>query len=400
MNRFLLASVSASLLCATGAAFAAPPSQIDVMTQNQYLGANLDPVVAACSGGDLTACNTAVVTALNQVAETIPDQRYVALAREITLRRPDVVGLQEAFEFSCVPADSNFPYPAPPGNGCDFGPIAGAFSDHLQGTMDALGGKYVAKAVVENLDIWLPIVTPVGGAYIHVLDRDVILVRAGLDASSSVVDYDPVCGYPSADGCNYTVVAETSIGGVPLRIERGFVGIDVTVGGKAYRVVNTHLEVREPAPGNPLSRYFQAAQAYQLLQTLPFGLAGQQLIVVGDFNSAPGDEPYGPIIPPYMQFETPVALGGGGFTDAWTMRPGTATGRGAPLVGLSCCQDEDLENRHSTLYERIDLVWSLGRPSKVLNARVIGETAASKTMPKGTGLWPSDHAAVAATLRY
>jgi hypothetical protein len=82
------------------------------------------------------------------------------------------------------------------------------------------------------------------------------------------------------------------------------------------------------------------------------------------------------------------------------MRPGAATGQGAPLIGLSCCQDEDLGNRHSALYERIDMVFSLTKPSKVMGARLLGETTSSKTWPPGHGLWPSDHAAVAATLRY
>jgi len=82
------------------------------------------------------------------------------------------------------------------------------------------------------------------------------------------------------------------------------------------------------------------------------------------------------------------------------LRPGAATGRGAPLVGMSCCQDEDLGNHRSTLYERVDLIFSLAVPGKVLNARLLGESVADKTWPPGLGVWPSDHASVAARLRY
>ena len=47
MRRIILASLATSLLGFAAAAGAAPPPQIDVMTQNQYLGADLVPVVEA-----------------------------------------------------------------------------------------------------------------------------------------------------------------------------------------------------------------------------------------------------------------------------------------------------------------------------------------------------------------
>ena len=432
MRRIILASLAASLLVfavnADAAKFSqsskspkapkAQPALIDVMTQNQYLGADLVPVVEA--GAAILPCSTpepctdpavlasrfafnnALLNALGMVAANLPEQRYVALAREISGRRPHLVGLQEVFDFSCV------------GPGCSYQAIAGAFNDHLTGTLDALHGTYVATAIVKNLDITLPVQTPVGGALVTVIDRDVILVRSDLAGAATVVKYDPpFCNYPSLDGCNYDVVATTSIAGQDVKIERGFVGIDITIGGADYRVANTHLEVREPDGSNPYSRIVQSAQAYQLiLTTTNTTPTGRKLIVVGDINSDPRD-PLLPvpeflqpilgvpvIVPPYMQFAAPVPAGGAGFTDAWTMRPGANTGKGAPLVGFSCCQDEDLANRHSMLYERIDMVFSLTKPSKVKDARLIGTTPASKTWPPGQGLWAADHAAVAAALQY
>jgi len=442
MRRIILASLAASLLVFAAAADAKKPSakppgkaaEIDVMTQNQYLGADLVPVVEAgaavlscdppesCSDpavlaaviASRTAFNTALLNALGMVAANLPEQRYLALAREISERRPDVVGLQEVFEFICTPPGPDDPNGLV-GNGCVYGPIAGAFNDHLQGTLDALDGRYVDKAIVKNLDITLPIGTPVGGAYVTVIDRDVILVRKDLDRpTTTVVPYASLCGSQvpsraSVDGCNYNYVAATSIAGNTVRIERGYVGIDLEVDRSKYRIVNTHLEVREPDSSNPYSRFVQSVQAQELIYVTTTVMApevGRKLIVVGDINSDPRDLPLpapvpgGAIVPPYMLFAGNVSDGFAGFTDAWTMRPGASTGKGWPLVGLSCCQDEDLANRHSKLYERIDMIFSLKQPSKVMDARLIGATPESKTWPPGYGLWPSDHAAVAAELRY
>jgi hypothetical protein len=146
----------------------------------------------------------------------------------------------------------------------------------------------------------------------------------------------------------------------------------------------------------------QRLQAAELAQTaLYFPAApGTRVLVVGDINSAPTDgfelldTPIGPLPPPYAIFA------GAGFTDAWTLRPGTATGQGAPLVGHSCCQAADLANHQSELYERIDIIFSLDMPAKAGDARLLGESIADKTWPPGLGVWPSDHASVAVTLKY
>jgi len=63
--------------------------------------------------------------------------------------------------------------------------------------------------------------------------------------------------------------------------------------------------------------------------------------------------------------------------------------------GFTCCQDENLLNRAPKLFVRIDLVQFRGAFSPK-QATVVGNTPRDKT---ASGLWPSDHAAVAATLR-
>ena len=87
--------LGASLL---GFASLAAAADIDVMTQNQYLGADLTPVLGAATAQpfDPDAFNAAVVAALKRIAASRPAERVQALAAEIAQRKPDVVGLQEA----------------------------------------------------------------------------------------------------------------------------------------------------------------------------------------------------------------------------------------------------------------------------------------------------------------
>jgi len=390
----------ASLVCSLALLAASPAhanDEIKVLTQNRYLGAELTPLLAAQSPADFNA-------ALVQIAQQIAANRFVERvqrqAKEIADRAPDVVALQEVWRFGCVDALQ----PPIPGTGCSDPSIAGAFVDQLEYTLAALevlGTHYRAVAIVENFNTaavspaGLPIYINGVPAALSALDRDVILVREGIDAAPvNFQGFDSmICVLPSADGCNYQVALSASspiIGTVSLL--RGFVAVDVTVNGQAYRIVDTHLEQREPDPGNPFSRYFQTAQAAELLGTLLVTTPPERrLMVLGDMNSAPEDQPVatpgGPIVPPYMQFA------GSGYTDSWTLRPGA-------VPGQTCCQAEDLSNHKSALYERVDFIWSLAAPMKVKQARVVGANVSDKTPPAGKGIWPSDHGGVAVDLTF
>lgn len=352
--------------------------EIEVMTQNQYLGADISPLIATLG---TPAFNDAVVTALTQIAANRSEERFKALAAQINKRRPHLVGLQEVWKFDCIPA-----VPALGGYPCTDPGIAGAFSDHLTGTLAALGPGYSAVAQVRNFSVQsygaypgIPFFVNGVPALLRVMDRDVILARS--DVSTTPVAL-PCTKPPSLDGCNFDVA-------VPLpglgAIERGFVAVDATVNGQPVRFINTHLEVQ--GGGGPIPAEVQAAQAYQLIQTaLGTTPPGRRLIIVGDMNSSPNDAPSS-LPTPYMQF------GYAGLNDAWLQRPGA-------VPGLSCCQLEDLSNRQSRHYERIDLIYSRELPWQVKDARLIGDTSNDRTMPHGRGLWPSDHASVAARLLF
>jgi len=381
MRRFILASLTLLLLGAAASASADHERSdgIQVMTQNQYIGADLFPLIPAYGQGH-DAFNTAVLNVIRTTAANRTAARVKALTDEIVDRNPDLVGVQEAWSVTCEPANK-----AP----CTDRDLAAAWGDHLELMKHELGGRYRVAGVVENFKIDIPFYdTNFNMGIVHVLDRDAILYRK--DVSVKLVT--PAsgaypCKYPSADGCNYDY--GLPLDPLPGYITRGFVVVDAKVDGKAYRFVNTHLEngYADGVPG-----VVQSAQALQLIKTmLGTTPAGKRLIIVGDTNSAPNDpvDPSDKIIgaTPYQIFAAY------GMYDAWLYRSGHAP-------GLSCCQLEDLSNPVSILSRRIDLILSGQVPDHVGDAGLIGADSHDRIGPPGRRVWPSDHAAVAAELEF
>ena len=371
------ALVALVALFTCGTALAGSKADIVVMTQNQYLGADLTPVIAAATAEE---ANAALIGALMTISNNNYPERVEALADSILDKKPHLVALQEMFAFNCID-----PY----GTG-NCGLFPNAFNDHLAATMAALGDKYEVAAVVQNLTLppagfpypGVPIQLALDGfpIFIEVIDRDVILARADVD--TAIVDFG--CGQEqeSLDGCNFSVVAEASLAGFPISIDRGYVGVDVTVKGTAYRFINTHLEVQHPSP-DPQSIYFQTVQASELLAAIFATFdASKQYIVAGDFNSSAADVSAINQPTPYEQMTV-------FFTDIWPLRPGKPP-------GFTCCELADLSNARSQHDERIDNVFTLPAPSKV-KANVLDAEVKDKTL---SGLWPSDHASVSAELTY
>ncbi|MBT8108987.1 MAG: hypothetical protein KJP17_12160 [Gammaproteobacteria bacterium] len=376
-NKIRNAVLTGAALLACGTAFAASKADIVVMTQNQYLGADLTPIIAAPPGGT----NAAIIAALETMSGNNYPERVQALARSIDDKQPHIVGLQEMYRFTCFdPLD-----PSGQGRCAQF---PNAFNDYVDATIAELGGAYEVAAVVENLAL-PPAALPIPGIpvylstvpevpiFVQVLDRDVILARA--DVQTSVVDF--ACDRASVDGCNYFHVAPFSLFGLDLFIERGFVAVDATVNGEEYRFVNTHLEVEQPN-GTPPSIFFQTMQAVELLQTLAGNAADRRLIIAGDFNSSPTDVSA-------IGLPTAYQMLANFFTDVWTLRPGKPD-------GLTCCELGDLSNAPSLHDERIDLVFGLPAPT-IVKANVLDAEVDDKTL---SGLWPSDHASVSAELSY
>jgi endonuclease/exonuclease/phosphatase family metal-dependent hydrolase len=153
-----------------------------------------------------------------------------------------------------------------------------------------------------------------------------------------------------------------------VQVERGWTAATVTIGTQPITVFNTHLEAFDAAP--------RVAQAGELATRLD-GETGR-VVLVGDLNSTPGTEGH-------------LAMTDAGFADAWT-----AVGAGA---GLTCCFAADLSQPRSVddLTTRIDYVLGRGATGQLApqSAQVVGEEDADRT---ASGLWPSDHAGVVATL--
>lgn len=368
---------------------------VTVMTQNQYLGADLNPIIGAATPAEY---NAAVLDAVFSIADNNIRERVVPLAQSIIDKKADLVGLQEVFRFDCVESGSI------PGACLLF---SAAMNDHLDLTLDALddlGADYYVAGVVENLVIpdagfalpGLPVfLNPeddIPDAFIQVTDRDVILARADVVTEPVVIP----CAKPSRDGCNFDVIATANTLAGPIDVERGFVGVDALVNGASYRFVNTHLEVQYPAP-DPNAPLIQAAQASQMIYTLSMLPLppDTRLLVVGDINSSSMDpvfiSSFGETRPPYSQFETglslfddPISLP---YTDTWNLRPGKP-------AGFTCCQAADLSNDRSMLNERIDVIFTLDVPQGT-KANTLNHDQEDKT---ASGLWPSDHASVVARL--
>ena len=328
---------------------------VKAMTQNVFIGADLDLILAA---PDLP---TGVTWFLQAVQNTDFSERAEALADEIQRRQPDLIGLQEVALFAhIVPEDPL---------------IAIAYLDYKEILLEALSARnlhYEAAVTANNTTVTFLFLD---GSGIQFTDRDVILVQKKVTVSDTeVATFSTLRAFPQVPPFEGKFVT------------RGYAAIDATVRGKTYRFVNTHLENE----GDDHS--IQDDQAEELIRNLES--EESPIILVGDFNSGPSIElPDPPAGSPYDQ------LVAAGYIDAWAERTGPRAHSGDP--GFTCCQDKDLLNDISELDKRIDLIWirphglPLGVNAALARTTVEGDDPKEKTP---SGLWPSDHAGVAAKM--
>ena len=147
--------------------------------------------------------------------------------------------------------------------------------------------------------------------------------------------------------------------------------MDVTFHETNFRYIASHLENFDPN--------IQAAQGQELLAGP--GNTPLPVVIAMDSNSK-ANPPSDPTTAAYDKFINT------GFTDAWT--------EVYPFdPGLTCCQDPLLHNPLSIVTERIDLVLLRGG-FRVKDSQLFGDDPADRTK---SGLWPSDHFAVASILK-
>ena len=161
-----------------------------------------------------------------------------------------------------------------------------------------------------------------------------------------------------------------------VTVPRGWISVDGKLRGKQFRFITTHLE--------SFHLGVQAAQASELAQ-VP---ANTQLpvIIAGDLNteSSTGD--------PAQNAAYQIVLSAG-FADAWVVSHPGLPGFTWPL------HSEDPFTPFATPTQRIDLILTRdGRKGiAVLSADVFGNNQLFDLTT--SGLWPSDHAGVASTLK-
>jgi endonuclease/exonuclease/phosphatase family metal-dependent hydrolase len=163
--------------------------------------------------------------------------------------------------------------------------------------------------------------------------------------------------------------------GQQIEIVRGWVSVDLSIRGKAVRIINTHLD------GDCSDPAIQLAQAQEILQGPLQDARNRDLpvILLGDLNSkadGTGTSTYSKLLKPAV-----------GFVDAWA-----EGGRGS---GFTCCQDDDLLNAESHLSDRRDFVLFANGSFQATDAELVGTNPRDRTP---SGLWPSDHAGVVAKL--
>jgi len=340
-----------AIACLSVAAFIAGPAPaiadddggISLVTQNMYVGTSFAPLTAAQTPQQLLA---AVATVYNNILATKPAERAAAMAHEIARHRPDLVALQEASILRT-------------GTG---GPATTVRSDLLQSLLDALAGlghRYRAVAILPGLDAQAPSAL---GFDVRITNQDAILVRADLSDDLQVSNLQ-------IEQFGIRLSVPTLVG--PFTDPRGWAAIDVKMRHHRFRFVTTHLDSVSPA--------IRIAQAKELLLTA--ANTSLPVVMAGDFNIA-ADTSLDPSFPAYQ------AMINAGFTDAWQSKR-------APDPGFTAHQAENLLNPTSLLNHRIDLVLFRGGFG-VADISLIGNRPADRTP---SGLWPSDHAGVAATLR-
>lgn len=371
----ILSGAVTGLLLA-GASSAAPAAELEVapaalrpllpgvrvMTQNLYIG--LD--VFAVTGAAPEEIPFAVAAAFADFVANRPADRLAAVANEIAVLQPHLVGLQEVVElFEQFPSDAIAGQLEP--NATD---EVIDFLDVLLNDLASRGLTYEVAAQQPGVDIELPRFDGVAdGAPIftdmRVRFSDVILRRAGVSTEPLfALNYAATLPIPSLPG---------------FAVKRSAVGVTASVRGDTFRFASTQLEPL--VPGLPDSSQPQLAQALELLELLATdGDPASPTIVVGDFNS------------PAEAGATYLQVTGAGYEDLWAQRE--------PLgqSGLTCCQEVVLDNPESALSERIDFIFTNNiRLHHPILAFTVGDEPFNRTLTSPR-LWPSDHAGVAGLL--
>jgi endonuclease/exonuclease/phosphatase family metal-dependent hydrolase len=337
-------------MAALGQSLSKGKGDLRVMTYNANEGSDFLEVQQAQTANDFLI---AVGETITQVRATDPPARMQALANQIIAASPALVGVQELDQWSTGP----FSFVT----GCGATTMEFDMVAELQSALTAQGAHYQVIAQEPQYAFPpIPGVTQSGFFCVQVVNFIAILARTDLDPSTfqwsnlQTGQYAAVLLFPSP------------IGKLPL--PRAWASVDASFHGRSFRFITSHLESVVPA--------IREAQGSELRS----GPANTALPVVIAMDSNAQASPL-PQDATYVDFTL------AGYADVWSELFPSA-------LGFTCCQDQLDNNVDSMLYQRIDLILTLG-PIEAQNIGLFGVTQASKT---AGGLWPSDHAGVAAQL--
>jgi len=328
---------------------AKPKSRVvKVMTRNIYLGGDIALPIGAPDKPTFEQRNTHLY---EQVRKTSIRRRAPLLAREIARTKPDLIGLQEAALWRTGPKD-------------DPAPATKVTYDNIRALRKALarrGLRYRLAAVQQQANVEGP-TTKYGDA--RLTQRDAILVRKreGLKV---------VRGGGRQFKSRLSV--PTPVGGVTSI--RGYAYVDASIDGRRFRFVNTHLESFTPQ---------QRLEGANELIAGPLR-GNRPTIVVGDLNSDPRGDPPGEGDPAAYR-----RLIRSGMRDAWKKaNPGK--------LGYACClKNPDLSDKPPFPADRrIDHILIRGG----IRSRKAVRVGLNRSNRTPSGLWPSDHGGVVATLQ-
>lgn len=350
-----LAGLKAAILSLVATLSLAGPSLADsagfsgvsvrIMTQNMYQGTNFERILRAKTPEEFVA---AVTATYRDVLATRPRERAASIARTIARERPDIVALLETTILRTG---------SPPATDVESDQLIAVLAE-----LRRLGLPYEAIAILPGTDTEAPTLL---GKDVRITDRTAIIVP-----SSPVFDAFRVSNMQVQDYiANSPIVLPV---GPPAISRAGWASVDLTVRGRTFRFATTHLEVIPPFA-------IQRAQALEAIKSV--GNTALPLVFVGDFNTVAGN-PKHPTFPTYKMFID------AGFVDAWKTKYPS-------LPGFTCCQASNLKNPVSALTMRIDLVLTRG-PVSVDAIKLVGNLPGDRT---ASGLWPSDHAGLVATVR-
>jgi endonuclease/exonuclease/phosphatase family metal-dependent hydrolase len=320
---------------------------VKVMTYNLFQGTDFTEVLQAQNYPDFLA---AAQLTLNEVKASNPPARMRAVAHQIAINDPDLVGLEEVtlWRYGAGQNPTDLLY------------------DPLQEVLDGLkveGKHYAAVVIADEYELQGPMPDFVN--FLRANGRNVILART--DKPELHISHPQSASFHTLLKIPNAILGE-------IQIVRSWGSVDVELNGQSFVFIDTHLE--NPIPQIPESYLLIQAQAKEL-SDVPASTS-LPVILVGDFNAIAND----PIDPSNATYQEMLNLG---FADSWMERGAEKPGLTWPLINTSTAD---------TATQRIDFVFHRG----LVNARV-ADLAGDKKQDRVDLQWPSDHAGLRVLLQ-